>query len=329
MRIVFAGSGTFGLPTLRALVEGGQEIVLVVTQPDRPSGRGRTVHSGEVKRFAAEQGIRLLQPEDINARGAVRSIRAVAPDLLLVIAFGQKIGPSLIGAPRYGAVNLHASLLPKYRGAAPINWAIINGETETGLTVIEITDRMDAGDILGQRATPIGPDETAGELHDRLALLGARLVTEVVRELALDEVGRRHQNEARVTLAPRLKKTDGLVDWNQPAADVHNLIRGTTPWPGAYTWWRRKAGRETLRLILAKTRLLDGAASAGCCAGGAGPGVVLAAGREGVDVAAARGAVRILSLTPAGKRTMSAADFVNGYAIEPGARFASAREGAS
>ena len=321
MRIVFAGSGTFGLPTLRALVEGGQEIVLVVTQPDRPSGRGRTVHAGEVKRFAAEQGIRLLQPEDINARGAVRSIRAVAPDLLLVIAFGQKIGPSLIGTPCYGAVNLHASLLPKYRGAAPTNWAIINGEAETGLTVVEITDRMDAGDILGQRATPIGPDETAGELHERLALLGARLVTEIVRELALDEVGRRHQNEAQVKIAPRLKKTDGLVDWNQPAVDVHNLIRGTTPWPGAYTWWRRKAGREPLRLILAKTRLLEGAAG-----GGAEPGTVLAAGREGVDVAAARGAVRILSLTPAGKRTMSAADFVNGYGIEAGAHFAMGKE---
>jgi len=323
MRIVFAGSGTFGLPTLRALVEGGQEVVLAVTPPDRPAGRGRTVRAGQVKRFAAEQGIRLLQPEDINARGPLRNIRAVAPDLLLVIAFGQKIGPSLIGVPRYGAINLHASLLPKYRGAAPINWAIINGETETGLTVIEITDRMDAGDILGQRATPIGPDETAGELHERLAPLGARLITEIVRELALDEVERRHQNETQVKIAPRLKKSDGLVDWTQSAQVVHNRVRGTTPWPGAYTWWRRKAGREPLRLVLAKTRLLEGAAA------GAGPGVVLAVGREGIDVAAARGAVRILSLTPAGKRTMSAADFVNGYAIEPGARFASAREGTS
>jgi len=335
MRIVFAGSGAFGLPTLRALVEGGQEIVLVVTQPDRPSGRGQTVHAGEVKRFAADEGIRLLQPEDINARGPVRSIRAVAPDLLLVIAFGQKIGPSLLGVPRYGAINLHASLLPKYRGAAPVNWAVINGEAETGLTVIELTDRMDAGDILGQRATPIGPDETAGELADRLALLGAPLVTEIVRELALDEVGRRHQNEAQATLAPRLKKADGLVDWTQPAQVVHNRVRGTTPWPGAYTWWRRKAGREPLRLLLAKTGLLEGVAYAGgtslreSCAGVAGPGVVLAAGREGVDVAAARGAVRILSLTPAGKRTMNAADFVNGYAIAPGARFVSAREDAS
>jgi methionyl-tRNA formyltransferase len=322
MRIVFAGSGSFGLPTLRALVEGGQEIVLVVTQPDRPSGRGQTVHAGQVKRFAADEGIRLLQPEDINARGPVRSLRAVEPDLLLVIAFGQKIGPALLAAPRYGAINLHASLLPKYRGAAPINWALIHGEAETGLTVIEITDRMDAGDILGQRATPIGPDETAGELADRLALLGARLVTEVVRELALGDVERRTQNEAQVKIAPRLKKTDGLVDWKQPAADVHNLIRGTTPWPGAYAWWRRKAGREPLRLVLAKTKVIEAAA-------GAGPGVVLAAGREGVDVAAERGAVRILSLTPAGKRTMSAADFVNGYAIAPGARLASAREGAS
>ena len=172
MRIVFAGSGTFGLPTLCALVEGGQEIVLIVTQPDRPAGRGQTVQVGPIKWFARERDIPIFQPEDINARPAIRKIEAARPDLLLVIAYGQKIGPTLLELPPHKAVNLHASLLPKYRGAAPINWAVINGELETGLTVMAMTEQMDAGDILGQRATPIEPDETAGELADRLSTLG-------------------------------------------------------------------------------------------------------------------------------------------------------------
>jgi len=207
MRIVFAGSGSFGLPSLHALVECGQEVVLILTQPDRPSGRGRLVRIGPVKRFARERGIPMLRSENVNTASVVRRVRSVRPQLLLVIAFGQKIGPKLIEMPTYGAVNLHGSLLPKYRGPAPINWAIINGETDTGLTVIAMTDQIDAGDILGQRATPIGPNETAGQLHDRLAELGARLVTETVQEIPLDEVERRRQNESQATLAPRLTRS--------------------------------------------------------------------------------------------------------------------------
>ena len=319
MRIVFAGSGTFGLPTLGALVEGGQEIVLAVTQPGRPAGRGRAVRVGPVKRFARDRGIRLFQPEDINSRPAVRRIRDARPDLLLVIAFGQKIGNTILKRPRYGAVNLHASLLPKYRGAAPINWAIINGEAETGLTVIRMTDRMDAGDILGQHATQIGPNETAGELHDRLARLGARLVTEIVRELALDEIQLRHQNETQATFAPRLKKTDGRIDWDRPAADVYNQIRGTTPWPGAYTHWRRRSPKGPLRLVINRASRTE------TRAGEAKPGTILAVQAGGIDVAAATGAVRILELTPAGKCKMSAADFLNGYALRAGAQLVGAR----
>ena len=321
MRIVFAGSGSFGVPALGALMEGGQEVVLAVTQPDRPAGRGRHVEAGLVKRLARERGIALLQPADVNAAAAVRRICEAEPDLLLVIAFGQMLRTPLLSLPRHGAINLHASLLPEYRGAAPVAWAVLRGETETGLTVIQMTERMDAGDILGQRAAPIGPDETAGELAERLAGLGARLVAEVVRDLALEQVERRAQNDAQATLAPRLKKSDGLVRWDQPAPAVHNQIRGTTPWPGATTFLRPRPGKPPLRLVLTRTRLLQATGDAGK------PGVVLAASAEGLDVAAARGAVRILELTPAGKRNMSAADFLRGHAVKTGARLAGGREG--
>jgi methionyl-tRNA formyltransferase len=316
MRIVFAGSGTFGMPTLRALVEGGQEVVLVVTQPDRPSGRGQLVRMGPVKGFARETDVTLLQPEDINSPAVVRKIAAIKPDLLLVIAYGQKIGQPLLDTPRYGAINLHASLLPKYRGAAPINWAIINGEAEAGLTVITMTADIDAGDIMGQRSSTIDPNETAGELHDRLAKLGARLVAEVVREIKLEEIVRRRQNENQVTQAPRLKKSDGDVDWTCTAQEIHNRIRGTTPWPGAFTQLMAEGSKAPVRLVIDRATMLQPT-------GGKGdPGLIVDAGPTGIDVAARQGIVRLLELTPAGKRPMSAADFINGYRIKPGMKMA-------
>ncbi len=316
MRIVFAGSGTFGLPTLRALVDGGQDVVLVVTQPDRPAGRGRAVRMGPVKRFARERGIEVFQPEDVNTRASVGRVRAAGPDLLLVVAYGQILGGDLLRVPTYGAINLHGSLLPKYRGAAPINWAIIRGETETGLSVIAMTEEMDAGDILGQRPTAIGPDETAGHLHDRLAHLGARLVTEVVREIPLDEVERRRQNPTQATLAPRLRKSDGRVDWRRNAQDVYNHLRGVTPWPGAFTFLPPSGGKKRpLRLVIDRAALSPAAARRGR------PGEVLAAGAEGIDVACDRGEVRLLELTPAGKRGMTAGEFLNGHPLGPGDRF--------
>ncbi|MCX5655211.1 MAG: methionyl-tRNA formyltransferase [Planctomycetota bacterium] len=317
MRIVFAGSGTFGLPTLRALVEGGQEIALAVTQPDRPAGRGQAVRISPVTLFAREREIPVLQPEDVNAKPIIRRLRALKPDLVLVIAYGQKIGPELLSLTPHGAINLHASLLPKYRGAAPINWAIINGEVETGLTVMSMVDQIDAGDILGQRAAPIEPDETAGNLADRLSKLGARLVTEVIREIPLGEVERRRQNESQATMAPRLKKSDGVIDWNRPAQEVHNRIRGMMPWPGASTTLPGLGSRGPLRLVLTRSHLVEPA-------GKGEPGTIVAVGPEGIDVAAAKGAVRLLELTPAGKRTMPAVDFARGYRIAAGTRLTGA-----
>jgi methionyl-tRNA formyltransferase len=306
------------MPTLRALVEGGQEIVLVVTQPDRPSGRGQLLRMGPIKGFARETGVPLLQPEDINAPAVLRKIDTLRPDILLVIAYGQKIGPPLLEMPRYGAINLHASLLPKYRGAAPINWAIINGEAEAGLTVIAMTPEIDAGDILGQRSSVIEPNETAGELHDRLAKLGARLVAEVVREIVLEELVSRRQNENQVTQAPRLKKSDGEINWARPAQEVHNRIRGTTPWPGAFAQLLSEGEKPAVRIVIDRAVVVQPT-------GGKGdPGAIVAAGPDGIDVSARQGIVRLLSLTPSGKRTMSAADFVNGYRVKLGMRLATA-----
>ena len=317
MRIIFAGSGTFGLPSLRALVEGGQDVVLIAVQPDRPAGRGQAVRVGPIKWFARERNIPILQPENINTPATIRRIRELRPDLLLVIAYGQKIGAELLTMPRYGAVNLHASLLPRYRGAAPINWAIINGDLETGLTVMSMTEQIDTGDILGQRAVPIEPNETAGELFERLSKLGARLVTEVVREIPLEEVERRRQNDTQATQAPRLKKSDGLIDWGCSAQEVFNRIRGLTPWPGAFTHLAVGSSKTPLRIVVEKAALV---APTGTTGKGE-PGTIVAVGPEGIDVATGRGTLRLLELTPAGKRAMKAAAFVNGYPIEPGRRF--------
>jgi len=324
MRILFAGSGTFGLPSLRALVNGGHEVVMVATQPDRPAGRGRAVRIGPIKRFAKDQGIPVFQPERVNAPAAVRTIRGVQPDLLLVIAYGQKIGSDLLAMPTHGAINLHGSLLPKYRGAAPINWAIMNGEVETGLTMIQMVDEMDAGDILGQRATPIGQNEVAGELHDRLADLGVRLVTEIVSDIRLEEVQRRRQNETQVTLAPRLTKNEGCIDWDKPASDAYNHIRGVTPWPGAFTFLPSAGRRKRPQRVV-----VDRAIASAASAGKAEPGTVLAAGPDGIDVACARGAVRVLELTPAGKRQMVAVDFLHGHPLKAGDRFVGPEQKAS
>ncbi len=309
MRIVFLGTSDFGLPTLRALVEGGQDIALVITQPDRPAGRGRRLRAGPIKRYALDKDLPLAQPDDVNAPAVLGRLRRLAPDLLLCIAYGEKLRPALLELAPHGAINLHGSLLPKYRGAAPVNHAIVNGETETGLSVIEMAAEIDAGDILSQRATAIGPDETAGRLHDRLARLGARVVTEVVRELALDEVGRRHQNPTQATYAPKLKKTDGLVRWERPTEAVYNQIRGLTPWPGAYTYLPGGRRKGDLRLVIEEARR-------GSVRGPAGH--VTAIGPEGLEVATADGAVRLITVCPSGKRSMAAADLVNGYAVEVG-----------
>ncbi|MHC5004341.1 MAG: methionyl-tRNA formyltransferase [Planctomycetota bacterium] len=300
MRIVFLGSGAFGLPTLEAL-HAEHEIVLVISQPDRPAGRGRRPAPTPVAAFAADAGLPCERPEDPNAPPAPDLIAAARPDALVVIAYGHKLGPKLL-ADRF-AVNLHASLLPAYRGAAPINWAIIRGERETGVSVITLAETMDAGLVLGRRTTAIGPGETAGELHDRLAALGPEVVLEVLAAHAAGTLRGEPQDPAGVTWARRLRKSDGTVHFDQPAAAVRARIHGLTPWPGC----RVELAGQPLRVN--RVEVVDEAPT------GLAPGEV---GADGL-VACRPGAVRLLEVQPAGGRVMPYEQYERGHPMADGA----------
>jgi len=310
MRIVFCGSGDFGIPTLRALVSGGHEIPLVVTQPPRPAGRGGRLSPTPLSRVAEELALPVVAAEDINAPAHVAAIARLRPDVVLVIDFGQKIGPEVRAAGAHGAVNLHGSLLPALRGAAPVNWAIIRGLETTGVTTFFIVERMDAGRVLCQRATAIAPEETAEELRHRLAELGVEAVAETLAMLEAGRVEGVEQDESLATKAPRLRKSDGRIDFSADAVTIRNLIHGCWPWPGGQAQYVSAEGKVT-PVVIARARALEGDAS------GLEPGSI------GADhtVAAGRGRVEILQIRPAGRRLMNWGDFVNGYRAGPGARF--------
>ena len=233
MRIVFMGTPDFAVPSLRELHAAGHDIALVVTQPDRPAGRGRSLRSPPVKGAALAMGLTLEQHETVNTDEFAGRLRNIAPDVLVVAAFGQILREDILDCPSIGAVNVHASLLPAYRGVAPINWVIMEGEKETGVTTMFMARKVDAGEIILTRKTPIGDMETAGELHDRLAALGAELLMETLELIEKGEAPRTAQDPEKVSYARKLKKSDGEVDWSGTAARVLDRIRGTTPWPGA------------------------------------------------------------------------------------------------
>lgn len=300
MKLVFFGSGAFGLPTLKRLsVE--HEVDLVVTQPDRPAGRGRSLTPTPIAAFAHSKGLKVAAPED--AEELTRERALLEASAFVVIAYGHKLSPQLLGEKF--AINLHASLLPKYRGAAPINWAMINGEANTGLSVITLARRMDAGDILAQRSTPVDPHETAGELHDRLAAMGPDLVDEVLESFERATLKPRTQDESQATLAPKLSKADGTVSFDQPALRVRQRIHGLTPWPGCTV----SVQDRTLRL--ARVEEVPGGEWSG------EPGIVLPDG----TIACAAGAIRPLAVQPPGGKMMSFTAYCNGQPLDPGARF--------
>ena len=303
MKLVFMGTPDFAVPSLERLAACGHEVAAVVTRPDRPRGRGRKLMPPPVKVAAHRLGLSVLQPHALDAGDFPDRLRRLDADLFVVVAFA--ILPRVVlNVPRLGSVNLHPSLLPRYRGAAPINWAIIRGETETGISVFRLTARVDAGDLLFQQPVGIGPDETAGELSDRLRELGADALANVVEGLERDGLASTPQPNTGVTRAPRLEKEDGRIDWARGAVSICNLVRGTNPFPGAFTTWRG----ETLKVP--RTTV----------AGGAGtPGeVVMADGRTGCVVAAGDGAVALREVQPAGKARMSGAELARGYRIEAG-----------
>jgi len=307
LSIIFSGSGEFGLPTLRELIRTGHEIVQVVSQPDRPAGRGRKLTPNPVAQFALDHSLPLLRTADINAETLPPA------DVMVVIAFGQKIGEAQVNHPRLGSINLHASILPKYRGAAPINWAILRGEHVTGNSIIRLARRMDAGAVLGQSQLAVGEIETAGELHDRLAEDGPPLMLKVLDQLAKGTATEQTQDETQATIAPKLSRESTRIDWNRPAREIANHIRGLYPWPGCHARLVDPAGKELSRLTLVRARSISAPSS------NISPGVITSAGHS----AAGSGEVELLECQPEGKRPMPLADFRNGHPWHAGLRIES------
>ena len=318
LRIVFCGTPAFALPSLRHLIaQPDFRVEGVVTQPDRPRGRGQHVSSSPVKDAALEAGLPVYQPEKIKSESAHNFFQRIAPDVVVIIAYGQIIPQSLIDIPRLGWINLHASLLPKYRGAAPINWAIVNGETRTGVTAMQVEAGLDTGPILLEREAEIGPEETAPELAVRLAEIGAPIVTETLRTLDRGELTPHPQDSSQATFAPLLKKEHGRIDWSQPAQAIYNRIRGLQPWPGVFTTLRGKIchiwGRPALE---PKFCTLSGKAPGTIC------GPVTLRGGDLVVVCGNRTALRVESVQLEGRKRITAREFLVGAHFTLADRFA-------
>jgi methionyl-tRNA formyltransferase len=320
-RIVMMGTGMFARPTFEALLaEPAVEVVGFVTQPDRETGHksGSTRQTGpRLKEIAVGRGVPVYQPDSVNTAEGVAQLKAWRPDLLVVAAYGQILKKEVLEAAAWGGINVHASLLPKYRGAAPIAWAIYHGETRTGVTIIRMTTGLDAGDMLAQDALEILPDETAGELEARLAPVGAQLAVHMVRRIAAGPVPGLKQDLAQVTKAPKLKKEDGSIDWSKSAEQVCRHVRAMQPWPTAYTFLHH-AG-QTLRLTVQRATEPEASATEYKSVAHASGSVISDQSR--LLIAAGDGLVEVLELQPAGKRRMTTADFLRGHVIYPGDRF--------
>lgn len=317
MRLILLGSGEFALPTFEHLRQRHQ-VVAVVSQPDRPAGRGRKLQPTAVASWAAQRQLFLLTPPDANIPDVVARLGALRPDVSVVIAFGQKLSPGLLEALGPLSINLHASLLPRFRGAAPINWAILAGDSETGLSVISLAQRMDAGLIYAQCRTPIDPLETAGELHDRLAAMGPKLIDEVLGLHAQGRLRGQPQDESLATKAPKLTKADATVDFTADSTAVRCRIHGLTPWPGVTVTVRQdQDDSKTFPLKLLRVKSLPDAASSACLT----PGTVVPSpsSRRGLAVVCGCGLIELLEVQPPGSRPMPIADFLRGHPISAGA----------
>jgi methionyl-tRNA formyltransferase len=316
LRIAYLGTRPFAAPSLRLLLVRGCFVVGVVTQPDRAQGRSHQPSAGIIKRLAEGSGVPVFQPQDINTPEAVAILQCWQPDLLVLVAYGQILRPEVLRVPRLGSINLHASLLPRYRGASPVAWALYHGDERTGVSVIQMVPAVDAGGILAQAETPIAPQETAGELEARLAELGAPLVCRVIDEIERGQAYPLPQDLTKVTLARRLRKDDGLVEWSRTGRQVCNLVRAMQPWPGAYTFFRGLRTGRSLRVLVQQAEKGPPVTEQ------ADAGAVLAVPRDAVLVRAGGGtSVLLRRLQPAGKRSQLAAEFVNGYRVAPRDRF--------
>jgi methionyl-tRNA formyltransferase len=308
MRIVFMGTPESAVPSLRRLLADGHEIAAVWTQPDKPAGRGKKLHSSPVKEFAAENNLTIHQPAKIKNSEAKDLFASHRADVAVVVAYGKILPAEFLNAPRHGCVNVHFSLLPELRGAAPVNWAIVNGEDTTGVTTMQIVEELDAGPILLQKATRIGADETAPELLTRLADLGAGLISETLEHL--HEIEPQPQAHEEATFAPILKREDGLIDWSSDAASIARRVRGFQPWPNAYTTFGSR------RLVVWRAKAEETGETSTC------PGTVTLAHGDSLSVECGEStSLKIFELQIEGSRRMPVRDFLNGTPLKPGDRF--------
>lgn len=312
MKIVFCGTPSFAVPTLNTILRAGHEVPLVVTQPDRPSGRGMTMTPPPVKETALAAALTVIQPEKIKKNAEFQAqLESIAPDVILVVAYGRIIPKWMLDLPRFGNLNLHGSLLPKYRGAAPIQWAVANGEPETGVTTMRLDEGLDTGEILMQRAIPIAPDQTAMDVFPRLAEMGAALMVETLEGLAAETVTARKQDESLATYAPILKRDDGRMDFQQPAMTIYNRWRGFQPWPGAWTLLNRR------KLMAHRLMPLD----AGSLAGGPDKPGELRIEQGRMFVRCGEGTwLELVEVQLEGRKRMRATDFLRGQTLKTGDR---------
>jgi len=312
MKIIYLGSGEFGVECLNALAESNYTLRFIVTGTPHPAGRGRKPRPTPVAHWAKTNSIPFIETDDINTPQVIEKIASFQSDLIVVIAFGQKISSQLTSLPPKGTINVHASLLPKYRGAAPINWAIINGESQTGISIITVAEKMDAGDILAQTKTDIAPDETAGQLHDRLVRMAAPLLLKTLNKIANSSIVYTRQDHSKVTLAPKLKKSDGFLDFNDSAESLRRKILGFWPWPGASAVYVSKKTGKSVRVTMAMARVVDTSKPAHLPAGTLD---------ENLNVICGKNALEIVRIKPNGSSIMDFRDFVNGRQTQPGDLF--------
>jgi len=305
MRLVFMGTPAFAVPSLGALVDAGHDVAAVYTKPDRPAGRGQSLGISPVKRFALEHGLAIEQPEKLRDPAVAERMRALAPEAIVVAAYGKILPKTLLDIPPRGAINVHASLLPRHRGAAPIQRAILSGDGVTGITIMQMNERMDEGDILLQEETAIAADDTAGTLGERLAAIGARLLVDALARLVRGGIVPRRQDDSLATLAPMVRKEEGAIDWSKSAVEIERAVRAFDPWPGAYTSLRAKL------LKIYRAEVVEDADPAP-------PGTVVRAAGEELRVATGRDVLRLLEVQLEGKRRLAAREFLAGKPLRAG-----------
>jgi methionyl-tRNA formyltransferase len=306
MRIVYMGTPPFAVPPLQALITAGHEVAGVITRIDKPAGRGKVLTPPAVKVAAEQSGVPVFQPKRIREPESVAAIRAMGTDVIVVAAYGQVLPREILALPKYGCINIHASLLPAYRGAAPINWAIINGETRTGITIMQMDEGLDTGSVLAQESIPIDPRDTTGTLTEKLSQTGSRLIVDSLSRIEAGEISPVPQDPGKATLAPLLRKEDGLINWELTAAAIHDRIRGLTPWPGAFSFL------DGVMVKVLETEVVPGSVD---------PGTLTSQGQDSLAVGTGKELLRIVSIHPEGKRPMTAAEFLRGHRGVAGKQF--------